>query len=82
MTRARLFFALLLAGVSPAFAQFDGPGSTGVSASLIRLFGTNNAFTAQAEVQVLGKDNKERAAFTALGYAFLKNKIGWRDSGA
>jgi prolyl oligopeptidase len=26
-----------------------------------------------------GKDNKERAAFTALGYAFLKNKIGWKD---
>ena len=26
-----------------------------------------------------GKDNKERAAFTALGYAFLKNKIGWSD---
>ena len=26
-----------------------------------------------------GKDNKERAAFTALGYAFLKNKIGWPD---
>jgi prolyl oligopeptidase len=26
-----------------------------------------------------GKDNKERAAFTALGYAFLKNKIGWLD---
>jgi prolyl oligopeptidase len=26
-----------------------------------------------------GKDNKERAAFTALGYAFLKNKIGWAD---
>ncbi len=26
-----------------------------------------------------GKDNKERAAFTALGYAFLKNKIGWID---
>jgi prolyl oligopeptidase len=24
-----------------------------------------------------GKDNKERAAFTALGYAFLKDKIGW-----
>jgi prolyl oligopeptidase len=24
-----------------------------------------------------GKDNKERAAFTALGYSFLKNKIGW-----
>ena len=28
-----------------------------------------------------GKDNKERAAFTALGYAFLKNKIGWAMTG-
>jgi prolyl oligopeptidase len=26
-----------------------------------------------------GKDNKERAAFTALGYAFLRDKIGWAD---
>jgi prolyl oligopeptidase len=26
-----------------------------------------------------GKDNRERAAFTALGYAFLKNTIGWSD---
>jgi prolyl oligopeptidase len=25
-----------------------------------------------------GKDNRERAAFSALGYAFLKDKIGWR----
>jgi prolyl oligopeptidase len=24
-----------------------------------------------------GKDNRERAAFTALGYAFLRQKIGW-----
>jgi prolyl oligopeptidase len=24
-----------------------------------------------------GKDNKERAAFTALGLAFLREKIGW-----
>jgi len=24
-----------------------------------------------------GKDNKERAAFVALGYAFLREKIGW-----
>ena len=24
-----------------------------------------------------GKDNRERAAFTALGYRFLKEKIGW-----
>ncbi len=59
MRWARLFLALLVTGVAPAFAQLDGPGSTGVSASLIRLFGTNNAFTAQAEVQLLDKDNKE-----------------------
>jgi prolyl oligopeptidase len=26
-----------------------------------------------------GRDNKERAAFTALGYTFLKNRIGWSD---
>jgi prolyl oligopeptidase len=26
-----------------------------------------------------GKDNKERAAFTALGYGFLKDRIGWLD---
>ena len=26
-----------------------------------------------------GKDNKERAAFSALGYAFLKATIGWSD---
>jgi prolyl oligopeptidase len=24
-----------------------------------------------------GKDNRERAAFTALGYAFLRRKVGW-----
>ena len=26
-----------------------------------------------------GKDNKERAAFVALGYAFLRERIGWPD---
>ncbi|HXZ00618.1 MAG TPA: prolyl oligopeptidase family serine peptidase [Stellaceae bacterium] len=30
-----------------------------------------------------GKDNRERAAFTALGYAFLRRMIGWeKDAGA
>ena len=28
-----------------------------------------------------GKDNKESAAFTALGYAFLREKIGWLTGG-
>jgi len=30
----------------------------------------------------VGKDNKERAASIALGYTFLKDRIGWRDDGA
>jgi prolyl oligopeptidase len=29
-----------------------------------------------------GKDNRERAAFTALGYAFLRRAIGWEPSEA
>ena len=29
-----------------------------------------------------GKDNRERAGFIALGYAFLRNKIGWADNAA
>jgi prolyl oligopeptidase len=29
-----------------------------------------------------GKDNKERAGFTALGFTFLKDKIGWADTQA
>jgi hypothetical protein len=72
----RLFWglALLVAGAVSAFAQFDGSGSTGVSASLIRLFGTNNTFTAQAEVQVLGKDNKEIIG-TPMTFTLSGNKI-------
>ncbi len=74
MTRLRLFIAMLAASVVPVFAQLDGPSSTGVSASLIRLFGTNNAFTAQAEVQLLGKDNKEIIS-TPMTFTLLENKI-------
>jgi prolyl oligopeptidase len=29
-----------------------------------------------------GKDNRERAAFAALGYTFLKDRIGWSDTAA
>lgn len=59
MTAWRVVIAFLFASTAPVLAQFDGPGSPGVSASLIRLFGTNFAFTAQAEYQLLAKDNKE-----------------------
>jgi hypothetical protein len=74
MTRRRWIIATFLAVAFPAFAQFDGPGSTGVSASLLRLFGTNNTFTAQAELQVLGRDNKERIG-TPMNFALADNKI-------
>ncbi len=72
--RLRLFIAVLAASLVSASAQFDGPGSTGVSASLIRLFGTNNAFTARAELQVLGADNKEVIG-TPMNFTLLGNKI-------
>lgn len=68
------WFVVCLAFVVSARAQLDGPASTGVSASLIRLFGTNNVFTAQAEVQVLGKDNKEIIG-TPMNFTLLGNKI-------
>lgn len=74
MTRLRLFIAVLVVSVAPAFAQLDGPTSTGVSASLIRLFGTNNAFIAQVEVQFLGKDNKELIN-TPMTFMLLENRI-------
>lgn len=74
MRRLRWFIAALLTLATPALAQFDGSTSTGVSASLIRLFGTNNAFTAEAEVQMLGKDNKEVIG-TPMTFTLLGNKI-------
>lgn len=74
MRRRCGLMAVLLTLAWPAWAQFDGPGSTGVSASLIRLFGTNNAFTAQAEVQVLNKDGKERIG-TPMTFTLAGSKI-------
>jgi len=55
-----LVTVFLLSGAVSGFAQLAGPGSPGVTASLIQLFGSNTVFTAQAEVQVLGLDQKER----------------------
>jgi len=71
--RIWLVAAGLIASVLPAVAQLGGPTSTGVSASLIRLFGTNIFFTAQAEVQVLGKDNKECIG-TPMSFTLAGNK--------
>jgi hypothetical protein len=74
MSRLVLLIVAVLSFASSAFAQLDGAASTGVSASLIRLFGTNNAFTAQVEMQLLGKDNKEYLSMP-MTFALLTNKI-------
>lgn len=74
MMRLAWLLAVGLLVTTKGLAQFGGPGSTGVSASLIRLFGTNNTFTAQAEVQVLDVKNKELIG-TPMSFAFADNKI-------
>ena len=74
MMRWGLVMLFLLAGVVSGAAQFDGPGSPGVTASLLRLFGTNTAFTAQAEVQILGPDHKERVGMP-MTFTRLDSKI-------
>jgi hypothetical protein len=74
MRRLRVIVAVLGLSLLSAAAQLNGPGSTGVSASLLRLFGTNNTFTAQADLQVLGKDNKEIVG-TPMTFVLAGNKI-------
>ncbi len=57
-----------------------GPGSTGVSASLIRpVRHQQRLSTAQAEVQLLGKDNKERIG-TPMNFALVGNKSAWKSN--
>ena len=70
----RAALGLLLASIGIAQAQFDGPRSPGVSASLIRLFGTNTAFTAQVEYQLLNRSNKEIVNLP-MSFARLDNRI-------
>jgi hypothetical protein len=74
MKRGGWWLAVGLFVAGPAHAQLNGPASTGVSASLLRLFGTNNTFTAQAEVQVLGQNNQEIIG-TPTTFTLLGNKI-------
>ena len=74
MRTLRTTILLLLGSLVIARAQFDGPGSPGVSASLIRLFGTNFAFTAQVEYQLLNRSNKE-VVNLPMSFARLDNRI-------
>lgn len=74
MSRARLVILAFVSVALSASAQLDGTASTGVSASLIRLFGTNNNFSAQVEMQLLGKDNKEVVSMP-MTFLLQTNKI-------
>jgi hypothetical protein len=74
----KLFVATLVAWAAArgsAVAQFEVPGSTaGVNAALTQLFGDVGAFSAKANVQVLGKDQKEKIT-TPMDFALLDNKL-------
>lgn len=72
--RLRLIVSVLLLTTLPAGAQFTGPGSLGVSATLIRMFGTNLAFTARVEYQALDARNQERVGLP-LSFARRGNSI-------
>ena len=74
MRTLRAVVWLVLVSSVAARAQLDGPGSPGVSASLIRLFGTNLAFTAQLEYQLLNRSNQEIVNLP-MSFARLDNRI-------
>ncbi|HWN96084.1 MAG TPA: DUF4412 domain-containing protein [Methylomirabilota bacterium] len=58
----RLFFALAFSlGVLAASAQRGAP-QTGISAAMIQMFGDIKAFTAQADVHLMDKEQKEISA--------------------
>jgi hypothetical protein len=64
-----------VAACGSAVAQIEVPGSTaGVNAALTQLFGDVGAFSAKANVQVLGKDQKEKLT-TPMDFALLDNKL-------
>ncbi|MCU0786024.1 MAG: DUF4412 domain-containing protein [Verrucomicrobia bacterium] len=58
-----------------ASAQMRPPTSpAGINAALTKLFGEITAFSAKADVQVLGKDQKEKVS-TPMNFALLDNKM-------
>ena len=74
----KLFVATLIAWAAvrgSAVAQLEVPGSTaGVNAALTQLFGDVGAFSAKANIQVLGKNQKEKLT-TPMDFALLDNKL-------
>ena len=55
------------------------PGHARKMAAKLQAMGYDQAFFYEPEAggHGYGKDNRERAAFSALGYTFLREKIGW-----
>lgn len=56
------------------------PGHARKMAAKLRAMGYEDAwfYEPAAGGHGYGKDNRERATFSALGYAFLRDRIGWR----
>src|SRR5271165_1629363 len=66
--------ALLLAGRGNGLAQVPGGANT-MNAAMLKLFGSNTAFSAKAEFRILGKGQQVSYVVPA-SYAFLDGK--WR----
>jgi hypothetical protein len=70
-----LWSLVLILTVINASAQIGGPGGpAGMSATIIKLFGENRAFTAKAEVQLLDGSQKE-VAMMPMDFSLLDKDI-------
>jgi uncharacterized protein DUF4412 len=66
--------SLLIGSVLHAQSPVPGGSSAGMSAVLTKFFGSNTAFTARSEVQVLDKDRNETMSIT-MNIAMLYGKM-------
>jgi hypothetical protein len=74
-TRLSATLAAIILASQTLHAQMPGANATaGLSGSLIKLFGNNNAFIAKAEVQVLDPSQKEIMSMP-MDFALLDTKI-------
>jgi hypothetical protein len=67
-------FALSLAAASGGLAQVPGPSQTGLSAAMLKLFGSTAGFSAKAEVRLLDAARKETLQMQ-MDFAVLTNKV-------
>ena len=73
---AAALLLLLLPAIEPVFAQMPGlpGGAGGMNGAMIALFGSNTTFSAQAEFDVLDRNQKETENLP-LNYAFSNGKM-------